>query len=585
MKDFDLPNTFDETTKKNIHFWLNGHFDEKTKNEIRQLASNPQKLQNAFFKKLSFGTGGARGIMGVGTNRINKYTIRAIVQGLANYLKKTAEKNSVIIGFDSRNNSSFFAKECALVLVNNSIKAFLFKNPSPTPLVSFGCRYKKCSSAIMITASHNPPEYNGIKIYWNDGGQILPPHDKNIILEVNAIDDPSNIKVAKDDNSLIEIVDEEIIQAYLKKIREIENFPDENKKNGHNLHIVYTPLHGAGMPLTPQALKMWGFNNLTLVEEQSSLDGNFPNAPIPNPEEEEALEMGIDVMLGKKADILIATDPDADRMGVVVNHKGVPIILTGNQIASILVEHICLALSKKDFPKNSAFIKTIVTTELFAKIVKSFGKTTFDVLTGFKYIAEKIGSFEKNKDHTFIFGAEESLGFLRENFIRDKDGISASCLLAEVALLWKMQNKTLVDALHVLYQKYGIFRESLISLNFEEGKAGIDKMNRLMDILRKCPPKKFGPFKVNVQEDYKKREKFDLKTKQTTPIDLPASDVLRFFLEDDSKIVIRPSGTEPKIKIYIGVTMPQFSSLQSGIEECDEKLHSLKSALVNELGL
>ncbi len=574
--------SLDEATRKNVLFWLNGSFDEKTKSEIKNLSKDYNSLQNAFFQKISFGTGGARGIMGVGTNRINKYTIRAIVQGLANYLKKTNKKNSVLIGYDTRNNSALFAEECARVLAKNGIKSYLFKNPTPTPLVSFGCRYKKCSSAIMITASHNPPEYNGIKVYWNDGGQVLPPHDKNIISEVNAIDDPSSILVAEKDDPLIEQVEDEIFDSYLKKIKEIESFPSQNKDHGHDLQIVYTSLHGTGMPLLPKALKTWGFDKVILVQSQCAPDGNFPNAPKPNPEEKEALQLGIELLLEKKGDLLIATDPDADRMGVVINHRGVPIILTGNQIASLLVQHIC---QNSPLPKNSVFIKTIVTTELFAKIVASYGKTCLDVLTGFKYIGEKISLFEKSKEYSFIFGAEESLGFLRENFIRDKDGISAACLLSEMALAWKMQNKTLVDALNEIYQKYGVFRESLISLSFEEGKKGIEKISSLMAMLRDSTPKKFGAFPINTLEDYKKREKIDLKTGKKAPLDLPPSDVLRFFLEDGSKIVIRPSGTEPKIKIYLGVTNQKFDSLGLAVKECDEKLGNLKKILKEELGL
>lgn len=577
--------SLDETTRKNILSYLNGNYPQKVKEEIINLInSNPEEAKNSFYTQLSFGTGGIRGKMGLGTNRLNEYTIISATKGLANYLKKEIKDKPlrVFIGYDNRSNSKLFAEKTAQVLAGSGIKAFLFKNLCPTPIVSFGCRYLKCQAAVMITASHNPPEYNGYKVYWSDGGQVLPPHDTGIIKEVSSISDPSKIELAPLDHPLIEITEEEVYGAYLKKLKTLESYAEKNLKNGKNLHIVYTSLHGTGITLIPKALSLWGFNNVTLVKEQCAVDENFSFAKKPNPEEKQALDMGIKLLLEKKADFLIATDPDADRIGVVINHKNNPVILSGNQIGAILLQHILFSLQKKgNLDKKSATVKSIVTSELIAKISKSYNCPCFDVLTGFKYIAEKIKLWEEENSYKFIFGAEESLGFLREDFVRDKDSISSSCLLAEAALIAKMQNETLFDSLKNIYKKYGVYREALISLSFKDGKEGMDEINAIMGFLRKSPPKVFANYNVAVIEDYKSQIRLDLETNSTEKILLPVSDVLLYKLSDETKIVIRPSGTEPKIKIYLGAIEKNVNDVDKSIELCDKRLEAISKVIEN----
>ncbi|KPK33029.1 MAG: hypothetical protein AMS24_02475 [Chlamydiae bacterium SM23_39] len=575
--DLDL-SKFDKNTQKNILAWLNENFEPAIKKEIKNLIKkDPNYIKNAFCKKLSFGTGGAREKMGIGTNRLNKYTIRGMALGLANYIKSQKTKSpSVLIGFDTRNNSKNFAEETAKVLANNKIKVYIFKTPHPTPLVSFGCRLKNCISAVMITASHNPKEYNGFKVYWKDGGQTVPPHDKNIIKEVDKIEDLSSIKTAKINDPLIKFLDQEIDKKYIKKISSLKHYPQILKK-GKDLKIIYSNLHGTGLPLIKTAFKDWGFSNLYIVKEQSSLDGNFPYAQSPNPEDPKTLELGIKYLLEKDADIFITTDPDADRVAVVINKNNTPVILSGNQLACLILDHLCKYLtSSKKMVKNAAFIKTIVTTELFSKIVKKYKKKSFDVLTGFKYIAEKINLWKKEKTYKFIFGAEESFGYLMEDFLRDKDGISTSCVIAEMSLLAKKNNKTLLDLLYDLYKEHGIFREKLFNLSYESDK---DKMENIMNTLRKSSLKKIANYEILIVEDYLTKSKLNIKTNKKTFLKLPYSNVLRYWLTDNTKIVIRPSGTEPKIKIYIGASEINFSNIEEGIKLCDERIDSIFKAI------
>ncbi|MBS0625762.1 MAG: phospho-sugar mutase [Verrucomicrobia bacterium] len=542
-----------------IQSWLEGPYDEETKSKIRQMqADQPEALNDAFFKDLSFGTGGLRAQMGIGTNRLNIYTIRAATQGLANYLKQMPESDlSVFIGYDVRMNSKSFAMETARVLAGNGIRVLLSDDICPTPFVSFGCRLYGCQAAVMITASHNPPIYNGYKVYWSDGGQIVPPHDKGIINEVRKIVNLDQVQVAPENSPLIQYVGRELDAAYLKELAKLQLYTDLPPTQ-----VLYTPLHGTGIRAIPDALQSWGFT-CRLVEEQMTPDGHFTNAPSPNPEEEKALELGSAQLVREKADLLIATDPDADRVGIAILDRGKAIRLTGNQIACVCLHHICQAISVK----NGAFIKTIVTTELFRKIAESYGALCFDVLTGFKYIAEQIHLWENShKGHQYIFGGEESYGYLFGTFVRDKDAVSSSCLIAEAAALSKKENLTLLDRLHQLYQRYGVHRESLTNLAFPESQAGMDSMNRLMKHLRKAPPAKIGSLQVTSIDDY--------LSGQTG---LPSSDVLRFWLEDGSKLVIRPSGTEPKIKIYTEVTEP-CSDVETAIRLCDKKLIALVAA-------
>lgn len=567
----------DSSTKKTIDQWLNGSFDQKTKQEIKDLLSkDPSKLEDAFFKSLTFGTGGIRGIMGVGTNRINPYTIRAATLGLANYiLSKKIPLASVIIAYDSRNNSYFFAKQAARVLAANGICAYLFSEVRPTPFLSFALREKKCTAGIMITASHNPPEYNGFKVYWSDGAQVLPPHDTKIIQEVKKITDLSSISLSEENDPLIIMLNKQLDQPYLDTLKTLQMTKELNQKKGKELKIVYTNLHGAGIAFVPDALKSWGFTDVQLVDEQSSLNGDFPSANQPNPEEKQALKIGLAKMEKEHADILLATDPDADRMSVSVMHKKKPVILTGNQIAALYFYHLC---THEKLPKNGVCIKSIVTTEILKKISDHFFLSCFDVLTGFKYIAQKICSFEKDHSYTFVFGAEESLGYLSGTYVRDKDGIAACCHLAELSTYLKKQDKTLIDLLYNLYEKFGIHRESLFSLSFSDTIDGHKTMKKIMSSLRYSFPDQICDKKIHTIEDYLMQTSLDKSMNTTSCLSLPISDALRIFLEDGTKIVVRPSGTEPKIKVYLGVYIEKFSNIADGIEQADNYLESLETS-------
>lgn len=551
---------------KRAHAWLEDpSYDEKTKAEVRELLKHPDQLTDAFFTDLSFGTGGLRGIMGAGSNRINIYTIRKASQGLANYiLKKGNASSGVVIGFDSRHHSAEFAREAAKVFAGNGIKVFLLKELRPTPYVSFATRYLKAQAGIMITASHNPKEYNGYKVFWQDGGQVVPPHDTGIIAEVDAV---SAIKLADLTDPLI-LIDE----AYLEALSSLQHFPGENHTS---LKISYSSLHGTGITLMPEALRRWGFSAPHLVASQAVPDGDFPTVHFPNPEYPEALKAGIEDLVKNGSDILIATDPDADRLGVVASHQGKPVTLTGNEQAALAAYFICDTLTKqKKMPPKGAIVTTIVTTELLKHIAKAFNVACFEVLTGFKYIGEKIHQWEqKPGGYQFLFGAEESYGYLMGTYARDKDAMIAGCLFAEISVKLKEQGKTLIDLLHEIYTKFGVFREKQFSLTFEEGKKGLDSIQRLMEGLRKNPPSTLGGQKVIKSEDYLKE----------TSENLPRSDVLLYRLEDQTKIIIRPSGTEPKLKVYLSNHTTQFQSIQEGLDSSNHRLDILIGALKKEL--
>ncbi|MBA3958164.1 MAG: phospho-sugar mutase [Parachlamydiaceae bacterium] len=567
----------DGATQKNVDQWLNGHYDAETKATIqRLLKDNPKEIVDAFYTHLSFGTAGMRGIMGVGTNRMNQYTIRAATQALASYLNQVpAPKNghAVFIGYDSRHNSEFFAEEAAKVLAANGIKTYLCPELRPTPFVSFGCRYKHCSSAIMITASHNPAEYNGYKVYWNDGGQILPPHDKNIMDAFDAITDVKAVK--KLDtliHPLIEMVTQEIDEAYLKAIEVLQSYPEDNLTHGEKLKVVYTSLHGTGITLMPRAMAEWGFTNLEYVAPQIIPDGAFPTVKKPNPEDPQALTMGIEVLKKSHGDLLVATDPDADRVAVAVSHKGDVQLLNGNQVACLCLEHICKALNDRQaLPKKATCIKSIVTTEMYKVIAASYHCECVDVLPGFKYIAEKIREWEKDpQGNIFIFGAEESYGYLLGTQARDKDAILAGVLICEMALQAKLKGKTLIDCMEDLYKKYGVYFEEVQSLNFEESKSGKEQMVSTMDRLRKSPPKQLAGSPVRVLDDYETLTKTELSSGKTAKINMPKSNILIYWLEDGSKVIVRPSGTEPKIKIYCGVVHVLNGQLPKVLQECQQ---------------
>lgn len=589
MTDISNNIAFDAVTQSNLDAWLNGAYDDKTKVEIRSvLAKHPQEIVDAFYKKLSFGTGGMRGIMGVGSNRMNYYTVRAATQGLANYLKSQNSGNaeqSVVIGYDSRNNSRTFAEECSKVLAGNGIKVYLFKALRPTPLVSFGVRFKKASAGIMITASHNPPEYNGYKVYWSDGGQVLPPHDIGIIAEVDKIDDPAAVKAIDSlDSPLIVMIQDDVDDAYLKAIATLPLYPEENRADGNSLKIVYTSLHGTGITLAPSALRMAGFTNLSFVDAQIVPDGAFPTATYPNPEEKAALKLGIEKLQATGSDLFLATDPDADRVGAVVMHEGHPYIFNGNQVACICLEHICRTLSNQEkLTEKDAFIKTIVTTELFRAIATHYNTNCIDVLPGFKYIAEQIRTWEQDPFGLhYIFGGEESYGYLFGTFSRDKDAIVSSVLIAEVALHAKLAGKTLVNNLQDIYETYGIYCEKQISVKFEETKEGQEAMKSAMELVRQDPFTEIEGYTVVALDDYLISERKDFHTGKTTPLTLPKSDALTYWLEDGSKLMIRPSGTEPKVKVYCGIIQQEYDQFDQGEEIAAQRATELLEA-VSEL--
>ena len=577
---------FDPEIEKRIAAWQKAPFDEETQKAVKDLAENdPKGAEDAFYTLLTFGTGGLRGIMGPGTNRMNRYTVRMATQGLANYLLQHFSQANVVIGFDSRNRSEEFAKESARVLAANSIHVYLIKELRPTPYISFACREKKCQAAINITASHNAAIYNGYKVYWADGGQIVPPHDTGIIDEVKKITDLSQVKVAAINDPHIELIESDFDEKYYQAIHPLQLFPKENQEEGSTLKITFTPVHGTGITLLPEALKRWGFTNLNIVKAQIHPDGDFPTVKVPNPEFKETLQLGIDQMLQTESNILLATDPDADRLAIVVNQQGVPHILSGNQIAELCTHYICEVLSKKGtLPKNGAFVTTIVSTDLVKVIAEAHQMICFEVLTGFKYIAEKILQWEEGKgNYHFLFGAEESYGYLVGTYARDKDAVSASCFLTEIALWAKKQGMTLLDMLHDIYTKYGVFLEKQLAINFEPTKAGMEKMKSLMAELRNNLPKTFCGQTVEIIEDYKTRKRHNLKTKKEEPLTLPISDVLLFRLADQTKVVIRPSGTEPKIKIYAGVRQKEFTSVEAALKSCDTRIDELLSTAKQDL--
>lgn len=567
-----------------INVWLKAPYDATTQSEIREkLHEDPQSLIDAFFTDLSFGTGGMRGLMGVGTNRLNKYTIQIATQGLANYLRLDKKENlSVCIGFDSRHHSQEFAKHAACVLAGNGIHVYLLPELRPTPYISFACRYKKCDAAIMITASHNPKEYNGYKVYGRDGAQVVHPHDTAIMREVAQVKTLSQVHTVPLDDPHIEIVDLNLDEAYLSAIRSLQHFPQENHMHGSSLGITYTSLHGTGITLVPPALKDWGFTRVHYVPSQIQPDGDFPTVRFPNPEYPETLSLGIQEMLATGSDLLIANDPDADRVGVVVMHGGKPILLNGNEIAAICVDYLCEVLSPP--PPQGAFVTTIVTTELIKVIAHAHQLHCCEVLTGFKYIGEKIHAWESSQNgYTFIFGAEESYGYLLGTHSRDKDAIILSCLIAEIALYAKQQHKTLVDRLHQIYKRYGVYREKQYSLNFKPGKEGMQEMEQLMNNLRTHLPKQIGQQTVVEMEDYQVGKRIEMHSQSIHKLDLPPSDVLLFRLQDHTRLVIRPSGTEPKIKIYASTHAPSAADIDRAIAECDSQLDYIIQSLQHDL--
>ncbi len=540
-----------------INNWLRQPIDEDDKQWIlNNLETNPQELMEAFYQDLEFGTGGLRGIIGIGSNRMNKYTVSIATQGLANYILQNANKPfKVVIAYDSRNMSKEFANISAEVLSANEIEVFLFSELRPTPLLSFAVRYLQATAGIVITASHNPKQYNGYKVYWSDGGQLVPPHDKGVIDEVKKVGEYSNVK-KNINKSLIHIINDEIDSAYLNQLNNLQFLSEIVPKSQK---IVYTPLHGTGVTLVPKALHSWGFDNLFLVEEQSILDGNFPTTKSPNPEEKAAMELAINKAKQIDADLILATDPDADRVGTGIKMSNNEYkLLNGNQIASLLTYYNLEMLKQlNSLPSNAFIVKTIVTTELMRKIADEYNVKTYDVLTGFKYIAELIRL--KEGKEKFICGGEESYGFLSADWVRDKDAIMTSCQIAELQEYAAMNGKTLMDILEMLYEKYGYFLEDQKSISMT-GIEGMENMKKLMDNYRNNPPEMINNIPVVKILDYQISKAKNIKNNSIDNIDLPKSNVLQFILEDDTKITIRPSGTEPKIKYYFAIVKKNINN-------------------------
>ena len=535
--------------------WLNGNYNEETKAEVRRLLESEDKTEliESFYRDLEFGTGGLRGIMGAGTNRMNIYTVGAATQGLSNYLKAQfpdLPQISVVIGHDCRNNSRLFAEISANIFSANGIKVYLFEDLRPTPEASFAIRHLGCQSGIILTASHNPKEYNGYKAYWNDGAQMIAPHDENVITEVTKtkVDD---IKF-KGNPELIEIIGEKIDNAFIEAIKTLSLSPEAIKRNS-NLKIVYTPIHGTGVKLIPRALKEYGFTNIINVPEQDVVSGNFPTVISPNPEEPAALDMAVKKAIATDADIVMASDPDADRLGIAIkNDKGEWILVNGNQTALLFVYYLITRWKELGRLQGKEYIvKTIVTTEIIKDIANKNGVEMFDCFTGFKWIAGVIRENEGKK--TYIGGGEESYGFLPEDFCRDKDAVSSCTLMAEITAWAKDNGKTLFELLQDIYIEYGYGKEKGISV-VRKGKSGAEEIAQMMSDFRNMPPKEIAGSKVVFIKDYKTLQMKNIITGEVSELTMPAtSDVLQYFTEDGTKISVRPSGTEPKIKFYIEV--------------------------------
>ena len=544
----------DTKTENKINEWLSGNYDEDTKSQIKQLQKNDAaQLEDAFYKDLEFGTGGLRGIMGIGTNRMNKYTVGMATQGYANYLKKCFPEVKVAIAHDVRNNSRQFAEIAAEIFAANDIKVFLFESIRPTPELSFTIRTLKCQGGVVITASHNPKEYNGYKAYWNDGGQLVPPHDKNVIEEVEKIKNLSDVKWnGRSEN--ITFIGIDMDKAYLEMVKELSINPDACIKK-HDLKIVYTPIHGTGIMLVPKALAAFGFDNVNIVEEQAAPDGNFSTVIYPNPEEKETMSIGLKKAKELDADILLGTDPDADRVGIgVKDNHGEWVLLNGNQTAMMAFNYIITARKNKGIAKsNDMVIKTIVTTDMIDKIAAKNKIACYNTLTGFKWIAELIR--EKESKENYVVGGEESFGLMIGDKVRDKDSVSAVAMICEMAAVEKEKGQTLFQKLMELYVQYGFYYEKLISLT-KKGMNGSKEISDMMQGYRENPPKEIAGSKVVDFLDYQMQLNKNLSTGEIKKITLPKSNVLQFITEDGSKISARPSGTEPKIKFYFSVNMP-----------------------------
>ena len=543
---------------------LASDIDDETRKRVLEIQKDPTLANDAFGRDIAFGTAGLRGLMDVGPDRINSLTIRKATQGLVNYIKKQKEiKPSIAICHDPRINSRAFAMETARVLAHNNISVYITSDLRPTPFLSFALRELHCTAGINITASHNPMEYNGYKVYYKDGAQITTPHDTGIIDEVEKIPYCENIELSPEDSPLIHIIDQSVEKKYLKAIKDLSIDSNMCENYGKELSIVYSPLNGAGITMIPEALNQWGFSNITLVDSQKKPDGHFPTIPKPNPELKETLKEGIELLKSTNGHIFLASDPDSDRLSCSILHNGEVLILSGNEFGTLLLHYILER--RKNLPNNFATVTTIVSTRLVRILTEAFNGNCFETLTGFKYIGEKIHQWEINKEHTFLFGMEESLGYLYGTHARDKDATIAACLAAEMTLYLKQKNLSLIDQLYSIYQKYGLYREGQRSIEFtiEKKEAAFNKLEEM----RKKPPITLGNLKVIGIIDYLQKT------------DLPKANVLSFELEDHSRIILRPSGTEPKIKIYGSVTSKPNEISKSIILEEDRRLEDLLSAV------
>lgn len=560
--------------------WLESPvFDEGTKAELRALEGNEAELTDRFYRELEFGTGGLRGVLGAGTNRMNVYTVRKATQGLANYIRKNqGEERGVAIAFDSRRMSPEFAKEAALCLAANGIRAYIFESLRPTPMLSFALRYLKCIAGIVVTASHNPPEYNGYKVYWEDGAQITAPRDKEIIGEVNAITDFGQTRTMDQEEAqaggLYRVVGTEIDDAYMEELKKLVIHPEMIREQGRDMRIVYTPLHGTGNLPVRRILRELGFAHVCVVPEQELPDGDFPTVSYPNPEDKNVFALALKLAGQVDADIVLATDPDADRLGIYAKNRetGEYEAFTGNMSGMIILEYI---LSQKQalkaIPVNGAVVTTIVSGKMSCGIAGAYGVERIETLTGFKYIGEQIKFFEQDHSHEFLFGYEESYGCLVGTHARDKDAVVAVMALCEAAAYYRSQGLTLCQQMERLYEKYGYFQEGLCTIT-RKGQEGAQKIRELLERIRKEPPDRIGGYRVERLRDYDKEMIQDYASGEETPSGLPKSNVLYFDLEGDNWCCIRPSGTEPKVKFYMGVK-------GRSREEAEEKLEKLTAAV------
>lgn len=579
-----MATTIDEKVLNRARVWLDGDYDETTKAKIKSLIANdPKELTESFYRDLEFGTAGLRGIMGVGTNRMNIYTVGMATQGLANYLAKTfaGEEIRVAVSHDCRNHSREFAERTADIFASNGFKVFLFDSLRPTPELSFAIRELKCQSGVMITASHNPREYNGYKAFWSDGSQVVAPHDRNIMAEVLKITDVDQVRHGEHAEN-ITVLDERFDERFLDCIKTLSLSPDAVSAH-HDVKIVYTPLHGCGYRLVPEALRRFGFTNISLVAEQTVIDGNFPTVESPNPEERTAMRMAIEQAAKERAELVLATDPDSDRLGIAVpDENGEYVLLNGNQTCVLLTYYLCRRWSELGRLNSKQFVvKTIVTSDMVAEVARSFGVQTYECLTGFKYIAGIIRRQEPLGGE-YIGGGEESFGYLPETFVRDKDAVS-SCALAAEALAWaKSQGLTLWQLVKQLYVEFGFYKEGLVSL-VRKGKEGQEEIRQMMADWRTTPPRIIAGSSVFTIRDYSTGESCDLTTGKVTPIEMERSDVLQFVTADKTVVSVRPSGTEPKIKFYFSVHEPLSST--DDFEAVDAVLEAKLNRIRHDLKL